>query len=74
MRRNKTNNKNEEIGTLPTAATGTLSLGGELTVQHLGFGAMRITGEGTWGPHKNPLAVATKATGVTPSSSWQPAE
>jgi pyridoxine 4-dehydrogenase len=28
---------------------GTLELGGELTVRRLGFGAMRITGEGIWG-------------------------
>ena len=30
--------------------TETFSLGGELTVRRLGFGAMRITGEGIWGP------------------------
>jgi aryl-alcohol dehydrogenase-like predicted oxidoreductase len=28
---------------------GTFALGGELTVRRLGFGAMRITGEGIWG-------------------------
>jgi len=28
---------------------GTLDLGGELTVRRLGFGAMRVTGEGIWG-------------------------
>ena len=28
---------------------GTFTLGGELTVRRLGFGAMRITGEGIWG-------------------------
>ena len=32
------------------AAAGTFGLGGELTVYRLGFGAMRITGEGIWGP------------------------
>ncbi len=31
------------------SAAGTLTLGGELTVNRLGFGAMRITGEGVWG-------------------------
>ncbi|MEA2349653.1 MAG: pyridoxine 4-dehydrogenase [Thermoleophilaceae bacterium] len=31
------------------SAAGTLTLGGELTVRRLGFGAMRITGEGVWG-------------------------
>lgn len=29
---------------------GTLTLGGELTGRRLGFGAMRITGDGVWGP------------------------
>src|SRR5439155_23026698 len=34
----------------PTMATNpTLQLGGDLTVKRLGFGAMRITGEGIWG-------------------------
>lgn len=30
-------------------ASGTLSIGGDLTVHRLGFGAMRITGPGIWG-------------------------
>lgn len=38
---------------LPAAASGTVSLGGQLTVNRLGFGAMRITGEGIWGPPKD---------------------
>jgi pyridoxine 4-dehydrogenase len=29
------------------------SLGGELTVRRMGFGAMRITGQGIWGPPKD---------------------
>lgn len=33
--------------------SGTIRLGGELTVNRLGFGAMRITGEGIWGPPKD---------------------
>ncbi len=33
---------------------GTISLLGERTVNRLGFGAMRITGEGVWGPPKDP--------------------
>jgi pyridoxine 4-dehydrogenase len=39
----------------PVSATlsGTFTLGGELTVNRLGFGAMRITGEGIWGPPKD---------------------
>jgi len=32
------------------AASGTLILGGDLEVHRLGFGAMRITGTGVWGP------------------------
>jgi pyridoxine 4-dehydrogenase len=31
------------------AAAGTIDLGGDLTVNRLGFGAMRITGQGVWG-------------------------
>jgi len=31
------------------SAAGTISIGGDLTVNRLGFGAMRITGEGIWG-------------------------
>jgi pyridoxine 4-dehydrogenase len=39
----------------PTAAAaGTISIGGDLTVNRMGFGAMRITGEGIWGPPKDP--------------------
>jgi len=32
---------------------GSVSLGGEVPVYRLGFGAMRVTGEGIWGPPKN---------------------
>ena len=35
-------------------ASGTVTLGGDLTVNRLGFGAMRITGEGIWGEPKDP--------------------
>ena len=35
-------------------ASGTLTIGGDLTVNRLGFGAMRITGAGIWGEPKNP--------------------
>jgi aryl-alcohol dehydrogenase-like predicted oxidoreductase len=31
------------------AAAGTITIGGDLPVRRLGFGAMRITGEGIWG-------------------------
>jgi pyridoxine 4-dehydrogenase len=37
-----------------TKASGTFAIGGDLTVNRLGFGAMRITGEGIWGPPKDP--------------------
>lgn len=40
--------------TLPDAAeAGTITLGGDLTVNRLGFGAMRVTGEGIWGPPRD---------------------
>src|SRR6202158_690367 len=42
--------------TLSAAGAGTITLGGELTVNRLGFGAMRLTGEGIWGPPKDPAA------------------
>jgi pyridoxine 4-dehydrogenase len=35
---------------LTDETAGTLALGGELKVRRLGFGAMRITGDGVWGP------------------------
>lgn len=31
-------------------ASGTFTIGGDLTVNRLGFGAMRLTGTGVWGP------------------------
>jgi pyridoxine 4-dehydrogenase len=36
------------------AASGTFTLGGDLTINRLGFGAMRITGDGIWGEPKRP--------------------
>jgi aryl-alcohol dehydrogenase-like predicted oxidoreductase len=35
------------------ATAGTIDLGGDLTVNRLGFGAMRVTGSGIWGPPAN---------------------
>lgn len=35
------------------AATDTFTIGGDLTVRRLGFGAMRITGRGIWGEPKD---------------------
>jgi len=43
---------------------GGISLGGELTVHRLGYGAMRLTGDGVWGPpkdRKRALAVLRRA-------------
>lgn len=38
---------------ISASVAGTVSLGGELSVHRLGFGAMRLTGDGIWGPPKN---------------------
>src|SRR5271168_1191529 len=53
-------NKNE----LSAKMAGEVSLGGEISVHRLGFGAMRLTGEGIWGPpkdRKGALAVLRRA-------------
>jgi pyridoxine 4-dehydrogenase len=36
------------------SASGTFTLGGDIHIHRLGFGAMRITGDGIWGEPKNP--------------------
>jgi pyridoxine 4-dehydrogenase len=49
---------------LSAALAGTIKLGGELPVHRLGFGAMRLTGDGIWGPPKDrkaALAVLRRA-------------
>jgi aryl-alcohol dehydrogenase-like predicted oxidoreductase len=38
----------------PAGAAGTVTIGGDLTVKRMGFGAMRITGAGIWGEPKDP--------------------
>jgi pyridoxine 4-dehydrogenase len=44
---------------LPAAAAGSMTLGGELVVRRMGFGAMRITGDGIWGePRDRTQAIA----------------
>jgi pyridoxine 4-dehydrogenase len=46
------------------ADSGTIDLSGELTVNRFGFGAMRLTGDGVWGPPKDPataIAVLRRA-------------
>jgi aryl-alcohol dehydrogenase-like predicted oxidoreductase len=35
---------------MSTQPSGTFEIGGDLTVNRLGFGAMRLTGKGVWGP------------------------
>jgi pyridoxine 4-dehydrogenase len=45
---------------ITAAAAGTVDVGGDLTVNRLGFGAMRITGRGIWGdPPDREQAIAT---------------
>lgn len=48
----------------PAAQAGSLTLGGDMTVHRLGYGAMRITGKGIWGPpadHAAALATLRRA-------------
>ena len=40
--------------TINAAASGTFRIGGDLEVNRLGFGAMRITGNGIWGDPEDP--------------------
>jgi pyridoxine 4-dehydrogenase len=48
------------IQQLTAAAAGTITLGGDLAVNRLGYGAMRITGKGIWGPPEDrDAAIAT---------------
>src|ERR1700709_1989640 len=41
-------------GTVSAKASGTFVIGGDLSVNRLGYGAMRITGDGIWGEPKDP--------------------
>jgi len=50
---------NKRVASPIAASSGTVALGGELTVRRLGFGAMRITGDGIWGPPKDPASALT---------------
>ncbi len=55
---------NAQLQNVSANLGGTLSLLGEMTVNRLGFGAMRITGDGIWGPPKDragALAVLRRA-------------
>ena len=40
--------------TIPAAGAGTITIGDHLTVNRMGFGAMRLTGKGIWGPPQDP--------------------
>src|SRR5262249_17456418 len=56
---------NNKPSSQPAGSSGTVRLGGEVTVNRIGFGAMRITGDGIWGPPKDPdsaVAVLRRAT------------
>jgi len=37
-------------------ASGTFAIGGDMEVTRLGYGAMRIAGDGVWGPPEDPVA------------------
>jgi len=43
----------KESAEINAAAGGTFTIGGDLTVNRMGYGAMRITGPGIWGPPKD---------------------
>src|ERR1700751_688082 len=38
---------------LPAAKSGQFRIGGDLTINRLGYGSMRLTGKGIWGPPKD---------------------
>jgi pyridoxine 4-dehydrogenase len=44
---------------LSASQAGQISLGKEISVNRLGFGAMRLTGEGIWGPPKDRIRALT---------------
>jgi pyridoxine 4-dehydrogenase len=59
-----------QTGIRPATASGTFAIGGDLPVFRLGFGAMRVTGEGIWGEpqdHGEAIAVlkAARDFGIT---------
>lgn len=43
-----------EQSTVTAALAGTIEIGGDLTVNRFGFGAMRLTGDGIWGEPADP--------------------
>src|ERR1700731_3513161 len=53
--------------TQPASGSGTFSIGDDLPVHRLGFGAMRLTGKGIWGEppdHQEAIAVLRRAVGL----------
>jgi pyridoxine 4-dehydrogenase len=38
------------VARLDAGKSGTFKIGGDIEIHRLGFGAMRITGKGIWGP------------------------
>ena len=49
-----------KVEILSAAASGVFTIGGDLTVNRMGYGAMRITGQGVWGlPADKSAAFAT---------------
>ena len=50
---------NDQIASLLAGSSGSVSLGGELPVHRLGFGAMRLTGNGIWGSPQDPALAIT---------------
>ncbi|HWZ61245.1 MAG TPA: aldo/keto reductase [Gemmatimonadaceae bacterium] len=59
-----------ETQTVSAGAAGTITIGGDMPVARLGFGSMRLTGTGIWGPpanHTESIAVLKRAVelGVT---------
>lgn len=42
------------MATTPVSQSGTFELGGDLTINRLGYGAMQLTGDGVWGAPADP--------------------
>src|SRR5579875_169770 len=49
MEEPQNNRRTDMTSPASAAAAGTIEIGGDLVVRRMGFGAMRITGEGIWG-------------------------
>ena len=61
--------------TTTATASGTFMLGGDIQINRMGFGAMRITGNGIWGePEDRPEAEEDRRRDADPRPDRQPAE